>query len=139
MHPYSQSYLDDAVEAQGKLFDSVSSSHPSSDTEAFITAYMTSRLRSALDNGQPYVLTMSGNELMDYYLKTESPAFVPGESMKGFVPDWIGEFYAYYQWYYGIPSSEVVRKVPVAFLKKAYYGLHDLDLECAVRKVGGEE
>ena len=49
---------------------------------------------------------------------------------------WIGEFYAYYQWYYNMPSSEVVQKIPVDFLKKAYYGLHDLELDLAVRKVG---
>ena len=52
------------------------------------------------------------------------------------MPDWIGEFYAYYQWYYNIPSSEVVKKVPVDFLVKAYAGLHDLDLALAVQKVG---
>lgn len=52
------------------------------------------------------------------------------------MPDWIGEFYAYYQWYYNIPSSEVVKKIPVSFLMKAYSGLHDLDLDLAVKKVG---
>ena len=49
---------------------------------------------------------------------------------------WIGEFYAYYQWYYNLPSAEVVRKIPVSFLKKAYTGLHDLELDLAVKKVG---
>ena len=52
------------------------------------------------------------------------------------MPDWIGEFYACYQWYYNLPSSEVVKKVPVAFLEKAYGGLHDLELDLAVQKVG---
>ncbi|MGR4828490.1 hypothetical protein [Bifidobacterium adolescentis] len=32
----------------------------------------------------------------------------------------------------------VIAKVPLDFLKKAYFGLHDLDLELAVRKVGEE-
>ena len=49
---------------------------------------------------------------------------------------WIGEFYAYYQWYYNLPSAEVVKKIPVSFLKKAYTGLHDLELDLAVKKVG---
>jgi len=35
-----------------------------------------------------------------------------------------------------MPSSEVIQKIPVDFLKKAYYGLHDLELDLAVRKVG---
>lgn len=48
----------------------------------------------------------------------------------------VGEFYAYYQWYYDIPSAEVVRKIPVDFLEKAYYGLYDLELDLAVIEVG---
>ena len=39
--------------------------------------------------------------------------------------------------FYGIPSVKVVERVPVEFLKKAYFGLHDLELELAVNKVGG--
>ena len=46
------------------------------------------------------------------------------------------EFYAYYQWFYNIPSAEVIDKVPLNFLKKAYFGLQDLDLDLAVQKVG---
>ena len=34
-------------------------------------------------------------------------------------------------------SVKVVERVPVEFLKKAYFGLHDLELELAVNKVGG--
>ena len=60
-------------------------------------------------------------------------------NIEGFMPDWIGEFYAYYQWYYNLPSSEVIKKVPLDFLMKAYYGLHDLELELAVKKVGEEQ
>lgn len=56
--------------------------------------------------------------------------------IEGFIPAWIGEFYAYYQWYYNLPSAELVKKIPVSFLKKAYAGLHDLELDLAVKKVG---
>ena len=56
--------------------------------------------------------------------------------MEGFMPEWIGEFYAYYQWFYNIPSKDLIDKIPLDFLKKAYYGLHDLDLPLAVKKVG---
>ena len=52
------------------------------------------------------------------------------------MPSWIGEFYAYYQWYYNLPSAELVKKIPMSFLKKAYAGLHDLELDLAVKKVG---
>ena len=60
----------------------------------------------------------------------------PGKSIDGFIPDWIGEFYAYYQWFYNIPSAIVVKKIPVDFLINAYHGLHDLDIDIAVKKVG---
>ena len=42
----------------------------------------------------------------------------------------------YYQWFYNLPSFEVIKKVPLDFLEKAYYGLHDLELDLAVQKVG---
>lgn len=52
------------------------------------------------------------------------------------MPDWIGEFYAYYQWFYNIPSAQVIEMIPLDFLMKAYFGRHDLELELAVKKVG---
>ena len=79
---------------------------------------------------------MDANELWNYFINHENYNLKDGESMQGFMPNWIGEFYAYYQWYYNIPSAELVKKIPVSFLKKAYYGLHDLDLDLAVKKVG---
>lgn len=136
MRAYSDVYLNDAVENQGKLFDFVAQSFPDKDTAEFIKAYMASKTRKSIDEAKAYVITMDFKELWDYFSKTESYTLKPGKAIKGFVPDWIGEFYAYYQWYYNIPSSEVVKKVPVDFLLKAYYGLHDLELDLAVKKVG---
>ena len=79
---------------------------------------------------------MSAPELWDYFCKADGFQLKNGKAIEGFMPDWIGEFYAYYQWYYNIPSSEVIKKVPVSFLMKAYGGLHDLELDLAVKKVG---
>ena len=126
MRAYQEAYLSDVVENQGKLFDLVSQNYPKKDTVDFINAYMTSKTRKNIDESQAYVNTMSAAELWNYFCK----------ALEGFLPDWIGEFYAYYQWYYNVPSSEVVKKVPVDFLVKAYAGLHDLDLALAVQKVG---
>ncbi len=136
MCAYSEDYLNDVVENQGKLFDLVAQEYPEMDTEGFITAYMTGRTRRAIDEAQAYVSTMSARELWDYFKKNENYSMKKGKALEGFLPDWIGEFYAYYQWYYDIPSSEVITKVSVDFLKKAYSGLHDLDLNLAVKKVG---
>ena len=79
---------------------------------------------------------MDAKTLWAYFSETEQYALKPGKALDGFMPDWIGEFYAYYQWYYNIPSAEIIEKLPLIFLKKAYYGLHDLELDLAVQKVG---
>lgn len=136
MRAYAQDYLDDVVETQGKLFDFVSFAYPDMDTEDFINTYMASKTRKSIDESQAYVNTMNANELWKYFVETEKYILKRGKSLKGFIPDWIGEFYAYYQWYYDIPSSEIIKKIPLDFLEKAYYGLHDLELDLAVQKVG---
>lgn len=136
MYAYPKDYLNDVVETQGKLFDYVAQTFPDKDTEEFITAYMKSKTRKSIDEAQAYVNTMDTMDLWAYFLETDQYTLKNGNGLSGFMPDWIGEFYAYYQWYYNIPSSELVVKIPVNFLKKAYYGLHDLQLDLAVKKVG---
>ncbi len=136
MRAYDEAYLNDVVENQGKLFDFVAHNYPEKDTVDFINAYMTSNTRKSIDESQAYVSTMDALELWDYFCKTDGFMLKDGEALAGFMPDWIGEFYAYYQWYYNIPSRELIKKVPLDFLTKAYWGLHDLDLELAVKKVG---
>ena len=98
---------------------------------------MASKTRKGIDEGKAYVNTMSAKELWAYFTETEGYSLKPGKALDGFMPDWIGEFYAYYQWYYDIPSSEVLKEAPLEFLKKAYCALHDLELDLAVQKVGG--
>ena len=136
MGAYSDAYLGEVVENQGKLFDYVAGTFLDKDTEDFINAYMTSKTRKYIDEAQAYVNTMDAEELWRYFTENENYHMKPGKALSGFMPDWIGEFYAYYQWYYDLPSAEVVRKIPVDFLQKAYAGLHDLDLDLAVQKVG---
>lgn len=137
MQAYSKVYLADVVENQGKLFDFVAQTFPDKDTKDFIKSYMRSKTRKSIDEAKAYVNTMSAGELWEYFSNTEKYTLRSGKAMEGFIPDWIGEFYAYYQWYYDMPSSEIVERIPVDFLMKAYYGLHDLELVLAVEKVGG--
>ena len=136
MRAYSEAYLDEVVENQGKLFDLVAQDYPDKDTFNFIAAYMNSKTRQSIDDSQAYVNTMSAPELWDYFCETDGFKLKDGTAAQGFMPAWIGEFYAYYQWYYNISSAEVLKKVPLDFLEKAYPGLHDLDLDLAVKKVG---
>ncbi len=136
MRAYSDVYLNDVVESQGKLFDFVAQSFPDNDTKDFIQTYMKSKTRKSIDEAKAYVITMNAEELWNYFSETEKYKFKEGTALRGFMPDWIGEFYAYYQWYYNMLSSEVIKKVPIDFLMKAYFGLHDLELDLAVKKVG---
>lgn len=136
MQAYSKDYLNDVVENQGKLFDYVAQTYPDKDTKDFIQTYMLSRTRRSIDEAKAYVNTMDSKSLWRYFTETENYALKPGTAMDGFIPDWIGEFYAYYQWYYNIPSAEIVKKIPIEYLMNAYHGLHDLELDLAVKKVG---
>jgi hypothetical protein len=136
MNAYDKSYLNEIVETQGKLFDEVSEYEPGIDVGQFIQNYMKSKTRSYIDHGQAYVCTLNSRELWDYFCKTDQYMPVKGEAIKGFSADWIGQFYAYFQWYYNIASKKVLELVPLDFIRAAYLGLHDLDLELAVRKVG---
>jgi hypothetical protein len=136
MRAYAEVYLNDVVENQGKLFDYFAQNFPDKDTEDFIKTYMKSKTRKNIDEAKAYVATMDAKELWRYFTDTEKYTVKSGKSLEGFMPDWIGEFYAYYQWYYNMPSSEVVEKIPVQFLMKAYHGLHDLELDLAIKKVG---
>ena len=136
MRAYSEAYLDDVMESQGKLFYFVAQTYPDKSTEDFIHAYMTSKARKSIDEAKAYVCTMSAAELWKYFVETERYELKDGMALRGFMPDRIGEFYAYYQWFYDIPSSEAIAKVPLDFLEKAYFVLHDLDLELAVKKAG---
>lgn len=136
MHAYSESYVDDVVENQGRLFDYFAQTYPNKSTEDFIVTYMKSKTRKSIDDSKAYVMTMDFEELWNYFYTIEDVDIKDGETIPGFIPDWIGEFYAYYQWFYNIPSSLIVEKIPVNYLIHAYPGLHDLDLELAVKKVG---
>ena len=98
--------------------------------------WLNSRTRSLIDEGQAYVSTMDAESLFDYFLKNDKYKLKQGKEAGGFAPDWIGQFYALFQWMYRMPSKEVVRLLPVKFMFEGYPGLHDLDLQVAVQKVG---
>lgn len=138
MRAYSESYLKEVVENQGKLFDSVREFEPGIDVESFIEKYMISKTRKYIDDGQAYVCTLAPDELWNYFRKTDNYTPNKGNPMRGFSADWIGQFYAYFQWYYNMASENVIKLVPLEFIRAAYYGLHDLDLDLAVKKVGDQ-
>lgn len=54
---------------------------------------------------------MDAKSLLEFFLQTDHYELKKGMALGGFMSDWIGEFYAYYQWQYDIPSRE--RHIPI--------------------------
>ena len=109
MRAYNGAYLDEIVETQGELFENVSEYAPGIDVKNFIEEYMGGKTREYIDRAEAYACTMDAEDLWEYF-----------------------------QWYYNISSRELVKLLPLDFMIAGYRGLHDLDLELAVRKVGGQ-
>ena len=141
MDVFSEAYLEEVIENQGKLFEYAEEHCPGIGVADFIEAYMKSRTRALIDEGQAYVSTMDAESLFNYFLENDGnltlkDVKVVDELTKGFAPNWIGQFYALFQWLYKMSSKEVVKLLPVEFMFEGYPGLHDLDLQVAVCKVG---
>ena len=79
---YSDVYLSDVVENQGKLFDMVAMSYPEKNTEDFIETYMKSKTRKSIDESMAYVNTMDYRELWDYFCETENFCLKMGGLLK---------------------------------------------------------
>lgn len=137
-HPYDSAYLQEIAETQGALFERLQDIAPEVDGLAFIRSYMKSATRLFLDKGDVYLATLGPRELMDYYQTEEVCEATPGSPLRGFAPNWIGQFYAQYQWQTGSLSSDIVDRIPPEWLVSVYPGLHDLDLRLAVEKVAAE-
>lgn len=137
-HPYNAAYLQEISETQGALFERLQDVSPNVDGREFIRAYMKSDTRQFLDRGDVYLATLSPSELMDYYRTEDAHDIKDGRPFRGFAPNWIGQFYAQYQWQTGTESRDIVDQITPEWLESAYPGLHDLDMRLAVEKVAAE-
>lgn len=135
-HPYDRVYLADVIEEQGKFFERLQDLPGPIDSADFITAYMHGYTRKQLDDGHAYYLTLDAGRMKEVFL--QESGYVPkhGEPLRGFMPNWIGQFYACAQWRWNIPSAELCDRLPVESLCAVYPGAHDLDLNTAVEKLG---
>ena len=138
VHPYSEAYLQDIAETQGALFERLQDIAPNIDGLDFIRTYMKSETRLFLDRGDVYLATLDPKGLFDYYQTEDANEVKQGTPLRGFAPNWIGQFYAQYQWQTGALSGDIVDRIPPKWLETAYPGLHDLDMRLAVEKVAAE-
>ena len=134
-HPYDQIYLQEIAETQGALFERLQDVAPKADGIEFIRSYMKSATRAYIDKGDAYLSTLGPKELMAYYVNEDAAVLKKGSPLGGFAPNWMGQFYAQYQWRKGGLSADIVDQIPPQWLASAYPGLHDLDIALAVEKV----
>ena len=137
-HPYNVAYLQEVAETQGDLFERLQDAEPEVDGLEFIRSYMKSDTRRFIDKGDAYLATLGSRDLMDYYRAEDACETKPGPPLRGFIPNWIGQFYANYQWQTNGLSSDIVDRIPPDWLATAYSGLHDLDMRLAVEKVAAQ-
>ena len=133
-HPYDRSYLSQVVETQGRFFERLQDADEPFDSADMITAYMLGTTRAQLDAGHAYYLTLDDERLKQVFLEESGYQLKPGVPLRGFMPNWIGRFYAMAQWQSAIPSAELVKRFPVTDMVALYPGAHDLDLDLAVAK-----
>lgn len=133
--PYDKSYLDFVVEEQGRFFELLQDVKPEIDSADFIETYLKSSTRRQLDEGHAYYLTQDAAHLKESFLGESGYEAKPGIPIRGFAPNWIGRFYARYQWEKGVSSAEAIERVPLKWLLNAYPCLHDMDLGVAVERI----
>ena len=139
IHAYDEIYLGKAQMTLAWMFD-YAVNGCRIDVEEFYRMFLTSAYVHRFEKGNCSVVAgLSGVELAQRVIWERTPDEElpqPVFSLARSPEYWLGYSLAYYQWYYNLPSREVVKKIPLDFLEKVYYGLHDLELELAVKKVG---
>ena len=134
-YAYAKNYAAQIIDTQGDLFERAPKYYPDINMWHFISSYMKSWLRKRLDQADPRPANMIPRELWNYYLDAYHFVPVEGNPFPGFPGWWIGRIYAYFQWYYAVPSDLLVDALPVDHLLVVYPGLHDLTLQGACIKL----
>ena len=102
IHAYDETYLDDAMNNLGDMFD-YAVNDCGYDAEEFFGHFITSGVAKEFERGTPkYVVGLSGPELASevIYRTTRSrPNVPPAENIEKSPEYWSGWILAYYQWY----------------------------------------
>jgi len=136
MCAYSEIYVDDIVETQGDVFLLIREELPGVDEKWFIERYMHSNIRRLLDHANPKFAGMPAPELILYFIEEEcGNEYKRGDAWWGFLPRWVGEVYAFYQWKYDTPSSQIIEMLPLSEMEIMFPTLHQAGLDTAVDKI----
>ena len=133
---YSALYLSDIVDLQGDMFLQIRDVLPGVDEKWFIEKWMRSRIRELLDNGSPKFAAMLPQEVILYFLEEElNSEYQRGSEWGGFLPEWVGLIYSYFQWRYNIPSRLIIEMLPLSEMEFMFPTLHQTSLQTAAEKI----
>ena len=139
MGAYSELYVNDIVRRQGKVFLNIRNILSGVDEKWFIETYMKSRLRLLLDEANPKFANMPSIELIYWFINEEQRGkYKYGDEWGGFLPQWAGMIYSYYQWKYNVPSYKLIDLLPLSEIERIFPALHQAGLRAAVEKIHDE-
>ena len=136
MSAYDELYIAEIKHTQGKVFDKIRDELPGVDEKWFIEKYMRSNIRRLLDSANPKLAAKPAPELITAFINRECGGeYKRGEEWGGFLPQWVGEMYALYQWQYETPSAELIEILPLYDMERMYIPGHQMGWDAAVKKI----
>ena len=132
MRAYEETYLDDAMNNLGDMFD-YAANDCGYDSEEFFTHFVVSGVAEAFERGNPkYVAGLSGPELASevlYRTNGTRASIPPSEDIDKSAEYWAGWTLAYYQWCTAHRFSDMRRYgLTIARVLSLYPTLHEADI-----------
>ena len=131
MHAYDESYLADAKDHLGDLFDYTVNTLGMNLRDAF-ERFAYSGVGEMFEKGHPLFLAgMSGSDLARRVLEaTGRPGPYPKYEFTGYSREyWTGWTLAHFQWFSGIRFKDIDRYgLPIEAIREMYHPLHEADI-----------
>ena len=131
MHAYDESYLADAKDHLGDLFDYAVNTLGMNLRDAF-ERFACSGVGEMFEKGHPLFLAgMSGSDLARRVLEaTGRPGPYPKYEFTGYSREyWAGWALAHFQWFSGIRFKDIDRYgLPIEAIREMYHPLHEADI-----------
>ena len=129
---YEETYLDDAMNNLGDMFD-YAVNDCGYDAEEFLTHFIVSGIAAAFEKGNPkYVAGLSGPELASevvYKTQKTRPDVEPSEDIDKSPEYWAGWILAYYQWHSSRRFNDMRKNgLDMECVLSLYPTLHEADV-----------
>jgi len=132
MRAYEETYLDDAMNNLGDMFD-YAANDCGYDSEEFFTHFVVSGVAESFERGNPkYVAGLSGPELASevlYRTNGTRASILPSEEIDKSEEYWAGWIMAYYQWHSARRFSDMRKNgLTMGRVLSLYPTLHEADM-----------